>query len=427
MKKSLALAMSAIMSLSMLTACGKDAESSSDTDKAASTSSSAKTSEDTSSAAASEANSEDATTATKKSVKLPNPKTTTEPQKDDNGAYEDGYDDYDDYEEPSFENPNDDASNGELAMELMEKADRISSDEDGFKIEDGILYGYDGVESELHIPDGVTRIESWAFKNDSSIVAVYIPSSVKSIGAFVFDCADALRFVDIEEGVETIADTSFSRCSSLRDINLPKSLRSIGSSAFWADGDLTIHAPQGSYAAKFAGSSHYDVKYSSEPAVYEPIDLKNVIRARQYEYGDFTEFTIPGNITSIEGSAFEYCKQLREITIPSNVKSIGSQAFSYCYALKSVTIDGCTEIVGRAFEYCESLETVRINEGCETIGNSAFGYVEKLKEVWLPASIKKMDEYAFDYIGDNCIFHVPSGSYAEKYMIKHNFNYDNNV
>lgn len=421
MKKSLALALSAVMSLSLLTACGTtDESSSSSPDKAASTASAAKSSESTS--AETEETSDDVTEPTKKNVKLPKQsQTETEAVTDEEYS-----DDHEYREDNSYANPNDDVSDGERAMELMEKARSIPSDSDGFKIEDGILYGYDGVESELHIPDSVTRIESWAFKNDSSIVAVYIPSSVKSIGACVFDCADALRFVDIAEGLETIAGGSFSRCSSLRDINLPASLKSVGEPSFWADGDLTIHAPGGSYAEKLAKGSS-DAKYSSEPAVYEAIDLKNVIRARQYEYGDFTEFTIPDNITSIEGSAFEYCEQLREITIPSNVKSIGSQAFSYCSGLKSVTIDGCTEIVGRAFEYCDSLETVRINEGCETIGASAFAYEPVLKEVWLPASIKKMDESAFEYYGDGCIFHVPSGSYAEKFMIKYNLNYDNNV
>lgn len=386
MKRSLALAISAVLAASLATACGKDSDSSSSgTGKAASTASSTeaaanKAAEGTSGAVASA------------------PVTTGEqdPTEPDN---------YSHYENPTFANPNDDASNGELMAELSMKADTIPSDADGFKIKDGILYGYDGVENELHIPDSVTRIESWAFKNDDNIRAVYIPSSVKSIGAFVFDCSSALRFVDIAEGVETIGDSSFSRCSSLTDINLPASLRSVGEPAFWANGELTIHAREGTYAEKLASSHYGDFVYSSSPAIYEPINLNSVIRANQYEYGDFTEFEIPANITGIEGEAFQYCEQLKSITIPSNVKFIG----------------------GSAFEYCDSLETVRIEEGCESIGSSAFAYVPKLKEVWLPASLNKIDRRAFEYYGDSCVFHVPSGSYAEKFAIKYNMNYDNNV
>ena len=386
MKRSLALALSAVLTASFVTACGKDSDSSSSgREKAASTASSTKT-----------VTTASAETTAKTSSSAPE---TTEAQ-----SYDD-YDEYEEYEEHTYANPNDDASNGELMAELSMKASSIPPDEDGFRIENGILYGYDGVENELYIPDGVTRIESWAFKNDENIRAVHIPSSVKSIGAFVFDCSSALRYVGTTEGLESIGDCSFSRCSSLEDVNLPESLRYISSDAFWANGDITIHAPEGSYAAKFAASSHGEINYSSSPSYYEPVDLSTVIRANQYEYGKFTEFEIPTDITGIEGDAFQYCEKLKSITIPSNVKSIG----------------------GSAFEYCKALETVRIEEGCESIGKSAFAYVPKLKEVWLPASLNKIDSRAFEYYGDDCVFHVPSGSYAEKFMIKYNMNFDNNV
>ena len=388
MKKSLALALSALMAASLVTACGKNSSSSSGTDQAASAASSTEAAKTTATMETTEATeTAEASTAA--------PETTDEQS----------YDDYVDHEESTYANPNDDASNGELMAELSMKAHSIPSDADGFKIEDGILYGYDGVESELYIPDGVTRIESWAFKNDNNIRAVYFPSSLKSIGAFVFDCSSALRYVATTEGLESIGDCAFSRCSSLADVNLPKSLRYISNDAFWACGDLTIHAPEGCYAAEFAANSHGDINYSSSPAYYEPIDLSSVIRANQYEYKDFTEFEIPTDIIGIEGEAFQYCERLKSITIPSNVLFIN----------------------GSAFEYCESLETVRIEEGCESIGQSAFGYVPNLKEVWLPASLNKIDKRAFEYYGDGCIFHVPSGSYAEKFMIKYNMNFDNNV
>ena len=389
MKRSYALALAAVIAASLVTACGKSSgSSSSGADNAASTASSTDAAKTT------------AAEETSGTAKASETAGTTEK----NDADHDEDYDFGDYEEPTYANPNDDASNGELMMELSMKADSIAPDADGFRIEDGILYGYDGVENELYIPDGVTRIESWAFKNDDNIRAVYIPASVKSIGAFVFDCSSALRYVATSEGLESIGDCSFSRCSSLSDVNLPKSLRYISRDAFWASGDLTIHAPEGCYAAEFA-SSHGDIKYSSSPAYYEPIDLSSVIRANQYEYEDFTEFEIPTDIIGIEGEAFQYCEKLKSITIPSNVLFID----------------------GSAFEYCDSLETVRIEEGCESIGQSAFGYVPNLKEVWLPASLNKIDKRAFEYYGDGCVFHVPSGSYAEKFMIKYNMNFDNNV
>ncbi|MBR4628437.1 MAG: leucine-rich repeat domain-containing protein [Ruminococcus sp.] len=383
MKKTSALALSAVLAASLVTACGKNSDSSS-----------SGTETTASSTEADAANAAEETTEASSSAPG-----TTEAQSTD------GNDSHGRYEESSYANPNDDASNGDLMAELSMKAESIPPDEDGFRIKDGILYGYDGVENVLYIPDGVTRIESWSFKNDTNIRAVYIPASVTSIGAFVFDCASALQHVSTGNGLVSIGDSSFSRCSSLMDVNLPETLTFIGDSAFWADGDLTIHAPEGCYAAEFAANSNGEIKYSSSPAYYEPVDLASVIRSNQYEYGEFTEFEISADITGIEGEAFEYCKNLKSITVPSNVKYIN----------------------GSAFEYCDSLETVRIEEGCERIGSYAFSHVPKLKEVWLPASLSNIDKNAFQNYSDGCVFHVPSGSYAEKFMIKYNMNFDNKV
>ena len=310
----------------------------------------------------------------------------------------------------------------ERSMEIA-MMQRTKPDSDGFIIRDGTVYDYDGIEPEIHIPDGVTKISEQAFWSNDIIEAVYIPSSVKTIGQGAFWSCSGLKYVKADEGLEKIGGSAFWSCSGLETVELPASVNLIGDSVFWAIDDITVHAPAGSYAEEYCMDN--GIAVSAEAADYTPIDRANTILASQYAHSDFTEFTIGENIVGIESDAFEYCKKLESIFIPSNVQYIAPDAFEYCYGLQTVTVDGCREIKGEAFEYCKGLTEVRINEGTESIGSSAFAYCESLTDVYLPESVSSIDKSAFEYTGDLTL-HVPAGSYAERYAISMKIPYDNN-
>lgn len=73
--------------------------------------------------------------------------------------------------------------------------------------------GYPEINYQCHLPDVLTRIEAYAFYN-SGVTNVYIPSSVRSIGAY-----------------------AFAECDNLYAIRLPSSVTSIGNAVF-DDSDL---------------------------------------------------------------------------------------------------------------------------------------------------------------------------------------------
>jgi len=65
---------------------------------------------------------------------------------------------------------------------------------------------------------------------------------------------------------------------------------------------------------------------------------------------------IPDSVSSIGGSAFEYCTNLTSVTIGNSVKSIWMSAFAYCTKLTSVNIpNSVTNIDNGAFFRCTSL------------------------------------------------------------------------
>ena len=82
-------------------------------------------------------------------------------------------------------------------------------------------------------------------------------------------------------------------------------------------------------------------------------DHFDYIPSRFFAGGSFVSVTIPNNVTSIGGRAFENCKSLVSITIPDSVTYIGCWAFSGCESLVRVTIGKNVESIGcYAFEDC---------------------------------------------------------------------------
>lgn len=180
---------------------------------------------------------------------------------DDLSGY--GLTDEDEYDDSSYDDEANDAEyqfdtgyvSEERTMEVEDKKRNIAPDADGFIIEDGIMYDYVGKEHDVVIPDSVTEIAERACWSNDDIETLYIPSSVKIIRQCAFWSCASLKSVRAEEGLEAIAGSAFWSCAALEDAFLPQSLNKMGDSVFWAIDGLTIHAPNGSYAKKYASEA----------------------------------------------------------------------------------------------------------------------------------------------------------------------------
>ncbi len=88
---------------------------------------------------------------------------------------------------------------------------------------------------------------------------------------------------------------------------------------------------------------------------------------------DLKSVVIGDGVTSIGGTAFEWCINLSRITIPDSVAKIGDYAFSGCSGLTSVSIpDSVTSIGGYAFSECSSLTSITIPDSVTSIGKRVF-------------------------------------------------------
>ena len=225
-------------------------------------------------------------------------------------------------------------------------------------------YDYKSYIKYVSLPDGITSIGEWAFRDCSGLTSIEIPNRVTSIGSDAFDGCSGLTSVTIGNRVTSIGNTAFSYCTGLTSVTIPNSVTGIGDYAF-------------------------------------------------YECYRLTSVTIGNSVTSIGSSAFGGCSSMTSVTIPSSVTSIGEGAFFLCSGLTSVTIpNSVTSIGSSAFLHCSGLTSVTIGNSVTGIGEKAFKDCTGLTSITNYATTpQSINSNVFDNVNKStCVLNVPKES-----------------
>lgn len=213
------------------------------------------------------------------------------------------------------------------------------SNSSDFIIKNGVLEQYVGPGGDVVIPEGVTRIDRWAFFNRSSLTRVTIPESVIHIYDTAFYGCSGLKDKD---GFVIIRGVLQYYAGPGGDVVIPETVTSIGGS------DGIFVAGMG-YIGAFAGCS------------------------------SMTSVTIPESVTSIGNGAFAGCSGLTSITIPDSVTKIGSRKlFAGCTGLRRLRLPN------------------QISSLVPTISNQLVYGCYELEEINIPECIYSVDKGAFD-------------------------------
>jgi hypothetical protein len=220
----------------------------------------------------------------------------------------------------------------------------VDTDAPEFDIENGVLVRYNGADSDVEIPDGVTAIGEYAFY-DKKVQRVSLPDSVTKIG-----------------------DSAFSR-STLTDINFPEGLQSIGNGAFQNTWITEADIPYGVTEIPSA------VFFNSR----------------------LTKVTIPDTVTQIGESAFGNTP-LQNVDIPDSVTYAASSSFSGTPFLRSlIETNGGWLILsnGLLVVYAGDDINVVIPDSVKRIGTKSFTLRSRMQSLTIPDTVKSIEEPIF--------------------------------
>lgn len=233
--------------------------------------------------------------------------------------------------------------------------------------------------TNITLPKELVHIGEKAFWYCENLESIEIPQSVTGIGKGAFASCYNLVNVTLPNGLKRLEDNLFASCLRMKTISLPDSLESIGDSVFESCASLqSIVIPSG--VSTIGTRAFHDCKYLTQ--VVLPDGLRTI---SEYMFGycyRLSGITIPQSVMHIEKYAFLHCISLVQIEIPQGVTIIGSYAFSNCYALEKVVLpDGLETIEEGAFTSCLALIDFDIPDSVSAIGKYAFSDCNALLEV----------------------------------------------
>ena len=219
------------------------------------------------------------------------------------------------------------------------------------EIEDGVLVEYFGDGGDVVIPNGVTSIGEYAFKDRSGLTSVTIPDSVTRIEEGAFEGCSGLTSVTIPDSVTEICDLAFRNCSGLTSVTIPDSVTSFfmdnpfdycsGLTSIEVDaGNPTYRSKNNCVIKKATNTLVLGCKTSVIPSDGSVTSIGAFAFAG---CSGLTSMTIPAGVTCIGESAFWGCSGLTSVTIPDSVTRIGDDAFAECWELTSINYRGTRE------------------------------------------------------------------------------------
>lgn len=219
---------------------------------------------------------------------------------------------------------------------------------------------------DIVIPDGVTKINSYAFAG-ARLNSVTVPSGVAEIGEEAFaECWGDFQTVHLPEGLQSIGYGAFAN-STLKRIEIPESVTYLGSNMFFRCNEL-------------------------EEAIINA-QITSVEEYSFYQCGNLRTVVLPPTLRIIHDWAFSSCISLQSIDIPEGVTEIGDVAFSG-YGFTSVIIPNSVRTLGAGCFQGSKLTSVVIGTGLSEIPDDCFSGSE-LTSVTLPDNVTSLGEEAF--------------------------------
>lgn len=219
------------------------------------------------------------------------------------------------------------------------------------------------------------------FGDKTILTSVNLPSTLTSIGNFVFNGYSVLESINLPLSLTNIGNYTFKDCSALTNINLPASLTTIGLFAFSNCTSIVrvIDLPN----LKTLGQDAFSISDSKTGSLTGIENLGKITAINNASNGSWGCFRnqksliyakLPNTLTSIGNYAFYSCSALKSVYLPSALTRIGQNAFQGCTSLLSIALPiSLTAIEANAFNGCTSLKINNLSlPNLTLVGSLAF-------------------------------------------------------
>ncbi len=246
----------------------------------------------------------------------------------------------------------------------------------------------------------VVEIQSSAFSNLITLTSVEIPSTIKSIGNLAFSGCSSITSFTIPSTINKIGDYAFQSCLRLESIVIENSNDnlSLGLKVFKSTPVKSAYIGR-SFTAKNDPYGYAESVIFSDYKSLVSLEFgNNVTSIPKYAfYGcQFTDLTLPDNLTVIPACAFESCWSLQNLVLPKNLQIINEAAFRGCGKLSNIEFPSSLSYIGwDGFMDYNGTSIDLSNTSVYFIGSGAFRACENLSDVILPESLTTIEPTAF--------------------------------
>lgn len=310
--------------------------------------------------------------------------------------------------------------------------------EDNSPITNFPSYGFDGCSNLISIenlPENLTTINTYCFRNCVSLEDIVLPKSLTSLASYCFQGCQMLEEINIPEKITTIPSWCFHQCSNLNKLNIEGTITTLQSDCFNDCASLTDELVEEivqnvtSYGTgifiKCYNLTNLTIPHVTGSMFIDCDNLQSVTIA-----GNLTDnvaqqafascpkletiiFTEDSLYTRIDNSSlnilgvFQNCKSLKNIQLPKTLISIGSEAFRECSSLNTLELPETTTSLGNSCFYdCSSLRKVSLSKNITTIPNNCFYNCSSLEKINLE-NVTTLSQYSFQNAFAPITFTVP--------------------
>ena len=356
--------------------------------------------------------------------------------------------------------PNIICDNNEIATILKEKwrayqsfiGTGVSS---SFVIEDGVLLKFNGTseETDVVIPEGVTRINREAFAKNIFIEKVTLPSTLVAVEQNVFYGCDNLKILEFTndnpsaeikcyyKDINGITEKQFSSYSwfdsnaiiLVKDTvvkeNLIKNISFTFTNSVFSKDELVINDDM---VISKDGATLIRGYVKEEGGFVIPKTVKTIWNECFSGQSNLTSIDLTG-VETVKDNAFDYCG-LTDLVVPESLVNIGYCAFSYMDNLKTIKIESAAIIDSSGFGDNNYVESIDLGTKIVSIGSCAFSNVgtktDGIEYIIVPTSVIDIAEDAFcDFNCStiNCCFSEEYATNTFEYRTDFASNTDANV